>query len=333
MSDDTSLAADISAAMSGGGDTSTQSPTGVSATADTTASTGAATTQPADPAAATPTTHGVDPSKTGPIPFDVHTTAIKNARTKGAEEARAQWEQQYGWATQVTPQEFEQIRSMTRHFASGDVEAGLRSLGEQLRKDPAVEAQLRSYHARELARSRQVQPPAETQMVQVQLEDGTVVALPRDPQAWLAHQQQQWEAGLDQKLQPLRQTHEELQAARQAQAQQFAVDHFVSTTYADVQTWPGMDSAEARATVANALAQARIDPADPREVQIALNAAYRTHIVPTLTTASRQAALHDATLKAHVNTVSPSRQTTGAPKSEKDMSWQELFRSELAARK
>jgi hypothetical protein len=252
------------------------------------------------------------PQQTGEPPKERWADILTNARTKAAQEATAQFEAQYGWAKQIDAQEFQSVQQLARTLSANPIE-GLQNLIAEIRKDPQYDAALKSLAARALSQRSQ-QQPAEPQMVQVQLEDGSVITVPRDPNAWLAQQQQQWEAGLDQKLQPLRHTHEQLQAERQAQAQQLAVNSFVSTTYADVQTWPGMDTAEARSTVAKALAQARIDPSDPREVQIALNAAYRTHIVPTLTRAAEGRLLDNLKTNARASTsVNPGSSAPSAP--------------------
>jgi 16S rRNA C967 or C1407 C5-methylase (RsmB/RsmF family) len=96
MSDDTFSASDFESEASASSEpAATSTPAESSAPADAAAQPGAATTQPA----ATTTDqhqHRTDQTR-GPIPFDVHKTALDNARSKAVEE----WKQKYGWAEQV----------------------------------------------------------------------------------------------------------------------------------------------------------------------------------------------------------------------------------------
>jgi hypothetical protein len=217
------------------GDSSASTPTestpAASASAETTS-----------PSAETTLPDGTTPAQ-GEPPKERWNDILANARTKATQDAQAQFEQQYGWATKVNPQEFQQVSQLARTLSANPIE-GLQQLIAEVRKDPQYDAQIRSLAARALAQGRQPAAPAEPQMVQVQLEDGSVVSLPRDPQAWLAHQQQQWTAAMEQKLQPLQQTHEQLQAERAAavqQEQRSALHHDDVWTCA---TWPGMDGGE-----------------------------------------------------------------------------------------
>lgn len=203
-----------------------------------------------------------------------------NTRMQAAEA----WKARYGWAESMSPQEFQTAQAIAKHFVGGDMLAGLRSLVAEIRQNPAQAALLNQEQARLLAQYQQAQQPTSTepQMVQVQLEDGSVFTTPRDPQAWLAHQKDQWLAELRQELSPVTQTVTDLQQARDQAVLQQQIDHFVTTTYQDVTTWPGMESADTRTAVANELAMMRVDPNDPREVSLALNAAYRKVVLPTL---------------------------------------------------
>jgi hypothetical protein len=318
MSDDTFTASDFQSAESTSSDAGTPTPDGSSAPVDTTAQPEGATTQPA--VAATVVSPSTEPTKPqGPIPFDDHKRILENAR-----KANDEYRQRVGWAEQIDPQEFQQVQQLARTLSANPIE-GLQQLIGEIRKDPQYDAQLKSLAARAL--SQRSQPaPAEPEMVQVQLEDGSVVMMPRDPQAWLAHQQRQWEANLEQRLQPLQKTHEQLQAERQALQQQQQIEHFVTSTMTDVTTWQGMETKEAQAALANDLAQARINPNDPREVRDALNNSYRRVIVPTLLTGSRQAVLNDIQRQAGASTVNPSQSGTRAPKTMEQMSIAEALR-------
>jgi hypothetical protein len=269
-----------------------------------------ATAPPAVPALA----DGSTPAA-GEPPKERWDAILANARTKAAQDATAQFEAQYGWAKQIPQQEIQQIQQIGRHFSpGGNPIEGLQSLIAEIRKDPQYDAQLKSLAAKALAQGRQPAAPATPQMVQVQLEDGLIVTLPRNPDEWLAHQQQQWEQSLEKRLQPLQKTHEQLQAERQAIQQQQAVTQFVSTTYADVQTWPGMDAPESKAAVAQELAQAKVDPNDPREVRMALDAAWRKVVAPTLGQKAEAKLLASLKTKATAGAVNPSGAAAASPR-------------------
>lgn len=312
--EETTLGADIAAAM---GDTSTQPAVDTSvATVDTSAQPGAATTEPA----AESTIPNADSSQ-GPIPFLAHKTALENARTKAVED----WKGKYGWAEQVNPQEFQQLQQIAKHFQGGDPITGLQNLIAEIRKDPQHDAALRSLAAREMGRRTQA-PQSQTKPLPVfQLEDGSTV----DLNALKA----EWQQEVEQKFTPFTQTVEQLQTERKAAADAQQAHQYFTTTYADVQTWPGMQDLANQKAVGEELKQYVIRDDDPREIALALNAAYRKVVLPKLGQASRQAAFNDIHQKAQANTVSPTASSAGTPQDFTKMSMTELFKHEMAARR
>lgn len=236
----------------------------------------------------------------------------KYAEAKTALETLEGWKQQHGWAEQVNPQEFQQLQTIARHFQSGNVIDGLQSLMAEIRKDPQHDAALKSLAARALAQ-RSSPANAEPQMVNVQLEDGSVVAMPRDPAAWLAHQKQQWQTEVEQKFAPFQKTVEDLQAEKAAAAQQQAITQFVETTFKDVQTWPGMTDEANQKALGEALKTMRVNEHDPREVALALNAAYRSVVLPKLQSKSESALLDDLKRKAASTGINPGSVAASAP--------------------
>jgi hypothetical protein len=325
MSDDTFSASDFTSAETSLSSDAPASaaPVEASAPVETAAQPGEATTQPAAIETTSPSTEPAKPA--GPIPFDVHKTALENARIKATQEALAQFDQQYGWAKQVDRGELEHALTVARKLNVGaGPEAFISGLQELLtdgQRDPQIAAALRSFQGKALAqlRQQQAQPDQEPQFL-LESADGSVRFDPQAFQQWKQWNEQRVLSQVEQKLQPLQQAHQQTQEqqARVARAQQ--VEHFTTTTFADLQTWPGMESQDARAAVAKELAAARIDPDDPREVQLALNAAYRKAVLPTLHTASRQAVLNDINRQAAASTVNPAQTSTRAPKSMADMS-------------
>jgi hypothetical protein len=334
--DDTFSGADLSSAMSSSsGEATTSTEAAIPASegstppAEPTAPEGTATTAPAEGTAATSRS-----PNTGPIPFDVHKTALENARAK----ATAEWEQQYGWAKQVDAKEFQQIQQIARHFTSGNVVEGLQNLIAEIRQDPQHDAALRSLHAKALAAARgQATAPTEQEPgpdLPIQLEDGRVVHLySAEQQAKReAFLQKQWMQGVQQELQPLKQTHEQLQAQRDALAQEQRVTHFVTTTYADVQTWPGMADQANQKAVAQAMQSMNLpNDASPERVSLALNAAYRQVVVPTLQADKARSVLHDTNAKLDAGSIgNPAHTATNSPVPLKDLSWGDALKREYA---
>ena len=254
------------------------------------------------------------PPTAGAPPQERWDTILANARAKAAEEAIAP----YAWAKQVDPQEFQQIRKIAAHFTKGDVVTGLQEMIAEARKDPAVEAQIRSFAAKTLAQRSQQTPNQEPQPdLPIQLEDGRVVHLYSGEQLAKreAFLQQQWMQAVEQKLQPFQQTHDTLQAERAALAQQQEITHFVASTFEDVKTWPGMDDPANQQAVAQALAQMPVSSDDPREVSLALNAAYRRTVLPTLNSRAQSTLLDNLKQKAAASSsVNPGSATASSPR-------------------
>lgn len=332
MSDD-NLGADIAAAM-GGGSTASTEPTGTPAsTDDTSAATGAATTEPAQATTDALSTEPA-PHTAGPIPFDVHKTALDNARQK----AVAEWDQQYGWAKQVNQQEFQQVTDLARR-ASADPIGYLQDFIKELQSHPEHSAQLRSLAAKALAQRAQSAPAPEQEPqpdLPIQLEDGRVVHLySADQQAKReAFLHAKWMQTVEQRLQPFQQTHEAMQAERAAVQEAHANEQFATSVTTDVKTWPGVTD-EAMKAMALEIAN---DPQLPRtpeyaDLKDAANRAYRKVVVPNAQRAATASVLSNHHLKVDANTVSPNQSTTGAPKSYGEMSWKEAFQAEMAARR
>ena len=279
------------------------------ASPDTASATADATVPPVD--ASTP--DGTTPTAGAP-PQERWDTILANARAKAAEEAVAP----LAWAKDVSPQEFQQIRQIAAHFSKGDVVTGLQEMIAEARKDPAVEAQIRSFAAKTLAQRSQPPVNQEPQAdLPIQLEDGRVVHLySADQQAKReAFLQQKWMQEMRQELQPLQQTHETLQAERKALAQQQEISQFVTSTFEDVKTWPGMDDVANQKAVAHALAQIQLKSDDPREVSLALNAVYRQTVLPTLNSRAQSTLLDSLKTKASASSsVNPGSAAASSPR-------------------
>jgi hypothetical protein len=229
--------------------------------------------------------------------------------------------QSLAWAEQVSPQEFQQIHRIANAFSRGDFIEGLNGLIAEGRKDPAVEAQIRSFAARTLAQRAQAQPEAQEPQpdLPIELADGRVVHLySAEQQAKReAFLQQQWMRSVQQELQPLKQTHEQLQAEKAAAQAQAANAQFASSVLADVKARPGVTDDALRA-MATAIAHDRQLPAQPSFDQLALatERAYRAVVLPTLSQQAEARTLDSLQRKAAASTsVNPGSAAPSAPKS------------------
>lgn len=268
------------------------------------------------PAAAQPGTEGEgQPQQTDRSPF-IPRERFDEVNTERT--SLKEWKERYAWAEQVNPTDLQEALRIAQ-LSQRDPIGYLQEFVKELQAHPTHSAQLKSLAAKALAaRSQTPQAPLEPQPdLPIQLEDGRVVQLYSAEQqakreAWL---QQQWLSSVEQKFQPVTQTLETLQAERAAAVQQQQVDHFVTTTYADVQTWPGMEDKANQVAVGKYLADRHLSSNDPREVQILLNEAYRKVVLPTLSNKAQSALLDTLKTKAAASTsVNPGSAATTTPK-------------------
>ena len=261
-------------------------------------------------------------SKQGPIPFEVHTKALENARTKERDAALKEWKEKFGWAEQVNPQEFQQLQQIARHFAGGNPIEGLQSLLAEIRKDPQHDAALRSLAAKQLAAARSQQHTDAEPEFLVSQADGSMAFDPARFAEWKQWNQRQLLAQVEQKVQPFHEMAKALQDREAAVAKQADVTRYVDSTFADVKTWPGMDSEANQKAVADALSAMRINDDDPREVTIALNAAYRQAVLPKLSQAEHASTLASLKQKAAAkveSTTAAAPSTIARPKTPKEL--------------
>lgn len=239
-----------------------------------------------------------------------------NTRLKERETALSDW-QQYAWAKQIQPGEFQQLHSIAKHFAGGDAVAGVQSLLAELRKDPQINAALNSLAAKQLAalRNQPHEPDANAEpKYLVQQADGSVVFDPNAHTQWQQWFQRQLLSQVEQKFEPVTKTIGDLQAEKAAAQQAQAVESFTNTTLADLKTWPLMDDDANLKLVGEELAKAQVDPNDARAIQLAVHTIYRTHIVPKLSAKSESSLLETLQRKAAASTsVNPASAAASAP--------------------
>lgn len=240
-----------------------------------------------------------------------------NTRLKDAETALADWKQ-HEWAKQIPQHEFQQIHQLARHFQNGDVIGGLQSLIAEIRKDPQHDAALRSLAAKQLA-TRTTAAPQEPQLdtIPVELGDGRIVQLAtaeshQKREAWL---KSQWLDEAKQAFSPFTQTVEQLQQREAAAVQQQAIESFVTTTERDLASWPLMDDPANRKALAEELQRTNVNQHDPREIRMAIDAAYRKLIVPKLTSKGESSLLDDLKRKAAATSMNPGSAASATAKS------------------
>lgn len=279
-----------------------------------------ASTDATDPSAATPDTNGSTPAA-GEPPRERWDAILANARQKASEEALSAYQGLQG----VTPAQWQSFAPWLQRYASdpegflvGELADHPEAIGvlqkaiSRLQANPQHAQTLKSLAARALS-ARTAQQGPDLTPINVQLEGGQVVPLYSADQ--IAALKTQWLSEVEQKFQPVTQTIETLQAREAAAQQQQQIDHFVTTTFADVQTWPGMDDKANQAAVGKYLAERKVESNDPREVQILVNEAYRKVVLPKLSQNAQSQLLDTLKTKAAASTsVNPGSAASTAPR-------------------
>ena len=87
----------------------------------------------------------------GPIPVDRHKAILENTRARARDEAQTQLQQEYGWALQMGPQNFQAVTNLAQQWANDPVAFVLGAL-DDLTASPEHAPLLRSHVAKLLAR-------------------------------------------------------------------------------------------------------------------------------------------------------------------------------------
>jgi len=308
MSDDFTGADFAPSADSGGGETAV-------ATVEPTAQPGAATTEPA--VSATEQTATSEPARpAGPIPFDVHKTALENARVK----ATAEWEQQYGWAKELNRDEVQTLVQFRQALAADPTGTLLRELAAISESQPEAKAQLQTWAAQQLnAARRPAQPTAEPSLPVIQLEDGRTI----DLNALREQIQRDTLAAAQAQFKPAMDAAQRLQQAEATVAAQREAHTFATGIMPELTALPQFK--EHAAEIKAALANTKLQTDHPAEVSAAVYRIYNRIVLPKLQTAERRTVLQDLTHKANAGSVNPAQTGTRAPKSIEDMTLAEAL--------
>lgn len=216
------------------------------------------------------------------------------------------WREQHGWAESVDLQAVQKAAEIGQLYTQ-DRAGYIRQILAEAVGDPNLAPVVRSEAARLLAGARGQQPAVapEPQLVPVQLEDGSVVQVPRDPAAWLAWHQQQWLSQVEQKIAPALQTAEEVKAAKEFAARSQQAQSFAQSFVGDLQALPHF--AEVKADIYDRLSKATLQSDHPDEVKAT---AYRIYtqvfaekVLPKLSQTAQAEQLDDLKRKAAASTV------------------------------
>lgn len=261
-------------------------------------------------------------SETTPAQTDERSPFIPRTRfdeVNGKYNELKAWKEQYGWVEQVDRAQVEQAIALAQRYQRDRV-GFLTELAQEIQDHPEFGPQLRSMAARTLAAARGSQAPGAAEpppLVPVQLEDGTVVQMPRDPQAWLQWHQQQWLAQVEQKMAPALTAAQKLQQQEAAQlAGQWSANLMadVEQTYGDIKPY--------RADILQELQRqlASIPKDDPRQNSpefleaLTLKAVTKV-MLPKLTQRAQSEQLDELQRKASASAVpSPGSATPSVPR-------------------
>jgi hypothetical protein len=257
----------------------------------------APTTQAADAATTQAPVNPNADAKTGPIPFEVHKTALENARTKGA----AEYKEKFGWAENLDRSLIEETTKIGTLYRN-DKPAFFRQLLAEAAGNPETLAVLRSESARFLAGARQ-QPAAVdlTPDIPVVDDQGRVVSHSFSAERvkqLLKQERDSLKQELLGEIAPLKQDRETAQRQEQARQEQAHLQSTVTTLYEQATT----DLPHFKEHEQEIAAAFEKIPGDPGT---ALYRAYAQVVIPKLNAASQAKALDDLKTKAAASTANP----------------------------
>lgn len=219
-----------------------------------------------------------------------------------------QWKEQYAWAEQVNRDQLQEAVTLAQRYKGNPIEF-LQELAKEVQSHPEYGPQLKSMAARTLAaaRGQQEQPKGpDLSAIAIDLGNGQQISL-GDLKA-------QWLAEVEQKFAPVASTVQSIQEEKAKAEQAAQIADFTTKTFDDLKTWPGMDNPANQKAVGEALKAMSIDGNDPREVALALNAAYRQVVLPTLGSKAQAQLLDNLQQKAAAShSVNPGAAASAAP--------------------
>jgi hypothetical protein len=244
---------------------------------------------------------------TGPIPFTVHKTALENARTKERESVLAQVQSELAPILPV-------MQAITRDVQTGSVE-GLRQLLKEYGQNPATQAAFRAEMGRALSQMRGPKPAVEDVEPEADLQtaDGALVysaAQQAKREQWLTRQ---WDARMQKELQPLKQTHQDAQKAKESAQKLEAVKASAIEAYTEWAEQPHFkENVKAIQAEQHRLWETGMKP------EKALRQAYLTvlnrDVIPKLQSNQHQSLVQQAAAKVRASTDNPAASAPAQPR-------------------
>jgi hypothetical protein len=266
------------------------------------AATALESTQAPEQALATPETTP-DPKPAGPIPFEVHKTALENARTKAAADKEAELKATLGWAQEIPAADGPRMAQLYQAFTA-DPSGFAIDLIQRLGNNPQYAAQIRSQAARVLGTRQQPAEPADIEPT-ADVDDPTSglkfysadQAAKRE--AWV---KRQLLAEVQKELQPIKQREQQMQQiAKQRELHQRATD-----TLTEMRKDPLFAEHEP-AIKAAMLADTSLT------IDAAFNRVLRNTVIPGIKSSASSEAVAELQQKAVASTRNPATAQTIAP--------------------
>ena len=236
------------------------------------------------------------------------------------------------WAESVNPDAFREVHGwyekakadpegflLGEFLSQSDPMQLLDKLIQQVQTHPQHSQALKSFVGRKLAQQRQSQPESEPQFLIPQADGSIAVDMAALPK-WQAWQKQQILQSVTGEIQPIKERlaaeDKRIESERQAQA----VNEFATQTSEDALSWPGMDNDTIRAEVAQEYwRRVQHKTLSNDQLQIELNAAWRSVAVPKLAARSESSLLDSLQQKARASSgVSPGSATSAATRRPRD---------------
>lgn len=297
---------------------SAASPSAPTTESTPTASASAATTEPPAEMPA-----NVEPPATpGPIPFDRHEAALKNAREKAREEGLAEWRKQHGWAESVDRSAVEQAQRLGQLYTQNRVGFVSELIADAL-ADPVNGREILSLMGRSLAQARGKSAEADAEP---QPDINPQTGQPEYTVDWLnkmlAWKDRQVDARLEQRLAPFEQERKAAKERETLARIQTEADQQADAVVTRLKQSPGFW--EHRQEIHDAM---------KADASLTVQDAYIAVVVPKLSHAERAKVVAETHTKAGARTATPSHTSTAAPKELAGMSMADALRHELAAAK
>jgi hypothetical protein len=258
----------------------------------------------------------------GPIPFDVHDTALKNARAKEREAVLAEW-QPYAWAKSVPRESLDRMSSIAQQMTA-DPAGFLDTYFAELEAHPQHGPIVRSWAAKTLA-SRRGQQASMDPDVQIVDPQGNVTGATYSADRVKAIVQQAVADAIGKEVGPIKQDFETRTKQEQAAKLEQARNQKVDAMFSDITEVVGTD--EKALQQVHALMAQHPDWSHEK----AAWHYHKTVVLPGLSKTERSKVLADIAQKPAASTVSPSSGSTANPRPDSEKDWAELFREKAAA--